>query len=1153
MAATQDKVQIDLALRVLENADRLRPGHSRAYYMTKASCLAARKDDKKAEAEAARARAEADRVLPTTAFDFFLIGQKEYKSKQYRAAIQDFESALGRKPDHFWAKCLQAICYIQTGECKAAKASLDGCLTTDPDFAWLYLLRGFASGQIAAEDFKKLAKTSVGREADRLKKSAEFEFGQAEDDLQEALKRLTSTSADDLQYTLLVNRGLIRFERGLLDQAAADYQEAIRLKKDRYFAYASLAQVYDKQGKIDLAVEQFTHAINVASKPVDWAPLYRGRAKVLQASGENDAARRELALSDLDKAILYEKRDNTVLAVDHTNRGNLLYRDKHFEDALKESRRALEIEPRYPDAHVLQVKSLLKLRRYDELFRSCDVALAMGKKSAVLYEVRGLAHVARHEYPAAIRDYGEALEVRPDDAGLLAERGWAYLMFESPKLALVDFEAAIKLNPADGDAYNGRGTARALLGDHAAAVADAHEAVRRGEASPDQLQCRADLRGRGVGRVRRGGGQGTSGQATLGQIRGDRPAVDPGGTRTPNSRRAGGLLERNGPGRPGLEGDPPQAQIRRFNHHESVEIQEGWNTSPRNRINHHSSRLRGKRRMALPSLETFEPRLLLASGAGFIQGFVLDSSSQPVGGATVDLWDNSGNRDPGDLLATTTTNSSGYYNFDGYSLVAGTTYQITESAASYSSSVESGDIQTTVNPATAIAGDTAIQVTVENLSTQSFTLDFTGEPYPLDTAYLELNASSDNQASPGNSILENGDTVGGLDVELAGNLGNVATFQSVCADLLHGVSVGMTYPVSPSLTPNPTYNTSLTANIGELGYLYNEYALTNQTGSPENNAAVNGAGLQLAIWALEYNQTGSLNLKDVDSSLPYAVLQGSTAQNIINAANAYLSAAAGNSEDVYFLTVNQPPGPGHGQGMLSTDLLNFTDTARETGPSVPSLNTTPGGTVVLGSGVGLTDTAVLSGGSDFLAGDTITFTLYGPNNTAVDTETVPVTGNGTYTTPTAYVPSEAGTYEWAAAFSGDANNLAVSSPPTAELEVVSAATPTISTSQQPATAIVGTSIADQATVSGGYNPTGTVTFNLYGNSNGTGTRLYTDADVGARERRGNIGGLHGNSHGHGLLGGHLQRRQRQRLGHQRHRPRAGDDHQDHGECEHDNL
>jgi eukaryotic-like serine/threonine-protein kinase len=472
--ASEGPGHVDLALRALDSADRLRPGHSRAFHMTKASCLA-RQGDHPGEA---RELAEAERVRPETAFDYFLSGQQEYKRKRFPDAIQDFEIALRQKPDHFWAKCLQAICYIQTHRYEGAKSCLNDCVESDPDFAWLYLLRGLASGQLG-DKYQKLVMNSPGREA-ALNTSAEFEFGEAEADFHEALERLRSTPDADLQYILLVNRGLVRFQRGRLDQAAADYQEAVRVKADPFLAHAELAHVYEKQGKPDLAIEQFTRAI--ALKP-NWSPLYRGRAAVLEASGADDASRRARALADLDAAIKNEKSDDPVLALDHTNRGKLLYHDDRFDEALQESKVAVQIAPTHIEAHILQVQSLLKLRRYDELFRSCDAALATGKKSAVLYELRGLAHSARHEYPAAIRDYGEALEIRPDDAGLLAKRGWVYLTVESPRLALVDFEASVKLNPADGDAYNGRGTARAMLGDHAAAVADAREAVHRGGAS----------------------------------------------------------------------------------------------------------------------------------------------------------------------------------------------------------------------------------------------------------------------------------------------------------------------------------------------------------------------------------------------------------------------------------------------------------------------------------------------------------------------------------------------------------------------------------------------------------------------------------------------------------------------------------------------
>ena len=60
--------------------------------------------------------------------------------------------ALRGRPDHFWARCLQAICFIQTKNFDAAKSNLVGCLQAEPDSAWLYLLRGFACGQLGTRD-----------------------------------------------------------------------------------------------------------------------------------------------------------------------------------------------------------------------------------------------------------------------------------------------------------------------------------------------------------------------------------------------------------------------------------------------------------------------------------------------------------------------------------------------------------------------------------------------------------------------------------------------------------------------------------------------------------------------------------------------------------------------------------------------------------------------------------------------------------------------------------------------------------------------------------------------------------------------------------------------------------------------------------------
>ena len=146
-------------------------------------------------------------------------------------------------------------------------------------------------------------------------------------------------------------------------------------------------------------------------------------------------------------------------------------------------------------------------------------------------------------------------------------------------------------------------------------------------------------------------------------------------------------------------------------------------------------------------------------------------------------------------------------------------------------------------------------------------------------------------------------------------------------------------------------------------------------------------------------------------------------------------------------------------------------------PASPIIFTTPGGTILLSStSPPLTDTATLTGG--YHESGTITFTLVSPVGQVVDTETVTVSGDGTYTTPTGYTPYSAGTYQWEAAYSGDANNDPVNSAG-GESETVAQASPSVSTSVSPTSIPFGGSAMDTATLTGGYHPTGTITFTVF--------------------------------------------------------------------------
>ncbi len=156
-------------------------------------------------------------------------------------------------------------------------------------------------------------------------------------------------------------------------------------------------------------------------------------------------------------------------------------------------------------------------------------------------------------------------------------------------------------------------------------------------------------------------------------------------------------------------------------------------------------------------------------------------------------------------------------------------------------------------------------------------------------------------------------------------------------------------------------------------------------------------------------------------------------------------------------------------------------------PNTPAINTSqqPASAVV---GSSVADTATVTGLVNASSGDTVTFTLYSSatvqnSSTLLFSSTQPLSvigGTGT-STSAGYTAAATGTDYWVATFNGDSNNNAVTSGATAEPVAITPNSPGINTSQQPASAVVGSSVADKATVTGLVNAGSgdTVTFTLY--------------------------------------------------------------------------
>jgi hypothetical protein len=111
-------------------------------------------------------------------------------------------------------------------------------------------------------------------------------------------------------------------------------------------------------------------------------------------------------------------------------------------------------------------------------------------------------------------------------------------------------------------------------------------------------------------------------------------------------------------------------------------------------------------------------------------------------------------------------------------------------------------------------------------------------------------------------------------------------------------------------------------------------------------------------------------------------------------------------------------------------------------------------------------------------------TCTAPLNAQPSTLTAAVSGNSSYNSPT-FTPTSAGSFKWVATYSGDGNNISVSnscSDPN-EVSTVGKAGPALTTNA--VSALVGQPIHDVAHLTGGSNPTGTITWNVYASSDTT--------------------------------------------------------------------
>lgn len=413
------------------------------------------------------------------ALDHFNSGNTLYAQQRYQESITEYSNAIqlnNSMPQFFYNR---GIAYHDIKQWNEAIEDFSQSLKLDPKKAAAYTMRGNCFKQLgnyeeAVKDYTNAIELQpnyknalLGRALcyDRLSK-----YKDAVDDYSKVIELEKSNPS----FSWFYNRGVDYMELEKYKEAIQDFSKAYDLSKGSYIdAIYQRAQCYEMMKLKDCAIFDYLQVITEYSKH-----LQALHAVAYLFYEDRDYER---ACEMFGQVINLDPEDYNS----HYNRGLCWMKLGKPEEAIRDFKATILVEPEFQKAYIQIARLQSKLKKYKDSIQNYTKALEFDEEpdvKATLYFERGVVynlekqyteavqdftscikldpnfvdsfynraviyHHELKEFENALQDYNKVLELAPEDESVLCDRGVLYGEMGKIDLAKADLENVLKINP----------------------------------------------------------------------------------------------------------------------------------------------------------------------------------------------------------------------------------------------------------------------------------------------------------------------------------------------------------------------------------------------------------------------------------------------------------------------------------------------------------------------------------------------------------------------------------------------------------------------------------------------------------------------------------------------------------------------------------